>query len=456
MVYFGKYASVLRWFGLLLIAGLLSAGCGQERPKQQKSSQTASSDKIELRKYAGTELNFIANKHPWIDLIQPRLSTFTELTGITVHLKVYPEEQFRTKRSVELMSGLSNIDVFMIMPGNSLDEYKREGWIEKLNPFLTNPALRWPGYDADDIIDTALKAGVRDGNNYTLPIMLETSLLAYNREILAQYGLTVPHRMQELEAAARTVYEGSGGEIYGITMRGKKNAATSQWIDFVRSFGGDWLDAQGKAALHSPEALAATDLYGRLLRLYGPPSAPTNSWYESTALFMQGRAAMIYDASVFKSNYEDPQMSKVADQVGYTVIPAGPAGSVPHVSSWGLAINAASEQKAAAWYFLQWATTGEFAIDGLLKGIPAARDSAWESTVFKESETSPEWTQASLESYRLASTRWNPPVIDVSEGREIAGAPIVAAILGNDIRSSAEQASRRLNNILANESKSAE
>ena len=442
MRHYTKFLLSILVFGVLLLAS-----CEEE----VRISEAPADTEMDIRRFAGAELNFIANKHPWLDLISPRLEQFSQLTGITVNLKVYPEEQFRTKRTVELMSGLSDIDVFMIMPGNNLDEYYRNGWIEELNTYMDNPALRWPEYDLEDMFNTALKVGIRDGSNYTLPIMLETSLLAYNRDIFETYKIKTPRTMEELEAAAKAIFEGSGGQIYGITMRGKKSAATSQWIDFVRSFGGDWLDENGRAALHSPEAIAATRLYGRLLRNYGPPSAPTNSWYESTALFMQGRAAMIYDASVFKSNYEDPQMSKIADQVGYATIPAGPAGSTPHVSSWGLAISRVSTNKQAAWYFMQWASSRKFALEGLLKGIPAARNSAWNSPIFKASETSPEWTRASLESYRRASTRWNPPVVDVNEGREIAGAAIVAAILGNEIYPAAQQASHRLNRLIDKE-----
>ena len=62
---------------------------------------------------------------------------------------------------------------------------------------------------------------------------------------------------------------------------------------------------------------------------------------------MEGKAAMIYDANVFKSLYENPKESKVAGKVGYAVIPAGPAGSVPHVSNWSLSINKNSDRPSA-------------------------------------------------------------------------------------------------------------
>ena len=435
------------FFPTLLMLGslLLFSGCSRD------GDPDAAPEGLNLRRYEGSVLTVIANKHPWIELVSPELDRFTAITGIGVKLEIYPEEQFRTKRTVEMISGVSDLDVFMMMPGNSLDEYAAQGWVEPLTPYMEDPRLAWPGYNFDDIFPTALEAGIRNGVNYTLPVMLETSLLAYNREILARYGVSPPTTMAELERAAAAVQEAGGGEVYGITMRGKGGAASSQWIDFVRSFGGDWLDADGEPAFDSAPVLEATGFYGRLLRRYGPPSAPSNGWYESTALFMQGRAAMIYDASVFKSNYENPDRSEVAGKIGYLPIPAGPAGSVPHTSSWGLAINAGSDSKEAAWLFLQWAADEEIALKGLMRGIPSCRQSAWRNPEFRRGEKSVDWIEASLASFARASTRWNPPVIDINRGREIVGELIVASILGYDPEPVARSVSRRIEVMMLEE-----
>jgi multiple sugar transport system substrate-binding protein len=88
--------------------------------------------------------------------------------------------------------------------------------------------------------------------------MLETSVLAYNKELLAKYGVRVPETLQELEAAAKKIYAASEGKVYGITLRGKRAAATSCWVGFLHSFGGQWL-IDGKAGVNSPAAVTATD-----------------------------------------------------------------------------------------------------------------------------------------------------------------------------------------------------
>lgn len=428
---------------LFLLAIPVFAGGNQEMAEPEAAASVG----FDWMSQSGESIKIMANKHPWVDIIQPQISEFEELTGIEVNLAIYPEDQFRTKRTVEMVSGASDVDVFMLMPGNSLAQYYQAGWVAPLDGMMESENLLWPDYDLDDIFKSAINAGVKDGNHYTIPLLLETSLLAYNKEVFDTYGIAVPTTMAELEEAAKTIYEGSNGEIYGITLRGKKASATSQWVDFLHSFGGEWLEGD-KAGLGTDEAIAATDFYGRLLRLYGPKSAPSNSWYESISIFMQGKAAMVYDASVFKPNYEDSSKSEVAGKVGYAPIPAGPAGSIPHVSNWALSIYENSENKEAAWLFIQWATSKTVAIESLLAGIPSARSSAWDSSEFKNNDSTPEWTEASIKSYEVASPIWNPPVIPVGECRDAAGSAIVASILGEDVKAACLAAEKTMNDIL--------
>ncbi len=400
---------------------------------------------------AGTTLKVLANDHPWVRFISRELPRFTADTGIPVEIRVYPEEQFRAKRTVEMLSGISDVDAFMIMPGNSLSEYWTRGWVLPLDAYMADARFASLEPDFDDFYPSALAAGVRGGSHYTIPILLETSILAYDKRLFAEYGLRPPKTFDELEIAARTVYRRSGGRIAGITLRGRGAAATSQWSDFMHSFGGSWADPDGNAAISGPGSLAALEFYGRLLREYGPRDAIRNGWYESVSVFMRGEAAMIYDANVFRSHYEDPAQSLVAGRVGYAPLPAGPAGSVPHISHWGLAIHAGSPHAEAAWRFILWATSRERALAAQLEGIPCARRSVWDDPAFRDRDPAPEWTAASTESYAIADFRWNPPVIGVDEARAIVGRSIEAAIVGRDAAFASHEAAAELDALIARE-----
>ncbi len=434
---------------LAAASALMLHAAGRKETIPPDSRPAAAGARFDWKACAGTRVRFLANMHPWVDLIRPMLGDFEKLSGIQVDMSVYPEDQFRTKLTIELLSGTSDVDTFMLMPGQDLERFTQSGWLEPLNGYLGSQSLLWPDYDAPDLFESALQEGSLQGKYYTIPIQLETSLLAYNKDILSRYHVAVPRTMDELLEAARRVYTGSGGRVYGITLRGKKAAATSQWVDFLHSYGGTWLDGDGMSAVDSPAAISATAMYGELLFKYGPKSAPSNSWYESISIFMQGKAAMIYDASVFKAEYENPAASAVAGKVGYAVIPAGPAGSIPHVSTWCLGINSGSRRKAASWLFIQWTTGKEMGLKALLAGIPSARTSAWDSPEFKQGDKTPEWTASSLASYKLASTEWNPPVIPVSECRDAVGTAIVAAILGDDVPLALGKAAAEMNGIIA-------
>lgn len=428
------------FFAAACAAALVS--CGAARTPRAVPGAASSS---------GAALQVLANDHPWVRFISRRLPEFTAATGVAVDIRAYPEEQFRAKRTVEMLSGISAVDAFMIMPGNSLSEYRSRGWVLPLEDLAADPRFLSWSPDFGDFYPSALDAGVRGDRLYAVPILLETSILAYDKRLFAEHGIRVPRSFAELEAAARTVVRATGGRVAGITMRGKGAAATSQWADFLHSFGGSWLDAEGKANIAGAEALAALDLYGRLLREYGPREAGGNGWYESLSVFVRGEAAMIYDANVFRSHYEDSSQSAVAGRVGYARLPAGPAGSVPHISHWGLAVHAGTRNEEAARLFILWATCRERALEAQLEGIPSARPSVWADPAFVARDGGSEWTAASTESYAAATFQWNPPVIAVDEARAVVGEAISAAILGQDAEAAARKAAEGLDAVIARE-----
>lgn len=391
----------------------------------------------------GAEIRFLMNKHPFTSFIEPKIPEFEKLTGIKVVMEVFPEDQYRNKRTIELNAG-GKIDGFMIMPGQDKLYYWKAGWLQPLDGFIKDPTLTEASWDPNDFFSSFTKAATIDGKQIGVVINTETSLLAYRKDLFSRFNVKVPESMKALEETAKFFHgkEVDGKKLVGITLRGKGAAATSQWVDFLYSFGGSWTNAQGKSNLASPGSIASFKFYGDLLRNYGPEGGTMLHWAESTSAFMEGKAAMIYDANVFKSLYENPKESKVAGKVGYAVIPAGPAGSVPHVSNWSLAINRNSpaDRQKAAWLFIQWATNKPNALGALLAGVPAGRASAWNSPEYKAGDKQPDWTANTQKSFELGQPQWNPPVINVPEIRDITGQVIVEAIQGKDVEAAAKKA----------------
>ncbi len=405
---------------------------------------------VDWQAYKGTTIRVIQNKSSVGFAIESLLPEFEQRTGIKVQYETYTEDQYRQKVLLELSAGAGTLDAFATYAAQEGLKFWRSGWYEPLDPYLANARLTDPAFDLPDISRVAVQGNRYDGRLTSLPVQQNTTMLFYRKDLLEQAKLRVPQTYAELEEAAKQLHniEAGGQKAVGIVLRGKMAAATSQWAPYLLGMGGTWVTKDGKPAVNSPEAVQAFDLYGRLLRNYGPPGAVNYHWYECVSLFVQGRAALYTDVNSRLFQFEDPAKSQVVGKVGYAMFPAGPAGRKPTMEAISMAISAKSRKKEAAYLFLQWAAGKDVAVKLLVKGVPVPRASAWKDSRFLTAQTHTDWIEASLRSLEIADTNWNPPVIAVSEVRDVVGAAIVSAILGENVRQAADKANAEMAKIM--------
>ncbi|MBI3084648.1 MAG: sugar ABC transporter substrate-binding protein [candidate division NC10 bacterium] len=426
---------------LVLIAGLALAS-------------TAQAAQFNWQQFKGTQLRVLLNKHPWQQGIEPHLKDFEALTGIKLISEVYPEDQFRAKTLVELTSGASSIDVFMSMPAQEGLKYMRAGWLQPVDAFLKDPSLTSPDYNWNDFLDKTRDAMVVEGKLVGPPIQVENVALMYRKDVFQKYNLKVPTTLDELEAAAKALngkpMTDDGQPGFGIVARGKRAAATSMFAGMLYAMGGTWLTPSREPAINTEEAIKAIDLWGRLLRLYGPPGSENNHWYEASSIFSQGKAAMYTDANSLFPVIEDPQKSKVVGKVGYALFPRGSKGQYGStVAVWGLAMPKTSKNQKAAWLFMQWATNKDQVLKVQSeKGVLGARESVWKDPKGKAKVPSDLGESLMLGS-KVGTPFWNPPVVAVAEVRDAVGAAIVTSIQGGDVRAAANKAAADMKRIMA-------
>jgi multiple sugar transport system substrate-binding protein len=411
------------------------------------SFAAASAQEFDWRRYEGTEIRFMMNRHPFSNWLEPLVPEFEALTGIDVNLEIFPEDQFRQVRLLEVSSGAATLDGYMVMPGQVGAQYLGAGWLRYLDDLVADPTLTNPDLDLDDFFGGAIGTFENEQGLFGLPLQIESSVLFYRADLLEAAGLDgPPATMDELMAYAEAL---DSDEVAGFAMRGRGAAATSQTVNLLYSFGGEWLNEDGTSALDSPESIAAHEFYGELMREYGPPGPTNLHWAEVLSLYGQGQAAMIFDANVFRPNMQDPAQAidVVRENTRFAPLPEGPAGSVPGVLVWGLSINHASENPEAAWYFIQWALSKENQVRLALFGVPAARASAWENEEFRTTAPA-DWIEASMLSYDRGQPYWNPPIVPVAEVRDAYGQAIVAILEGRDATEALQQAAQEMDRIV--------
>ena len=158
-------------------------------------------------------------------------------------------------------------------------------------------------------------------------------------------------------------------------------------------------------------------MYGRLLRLYGPPGSENNHWYEASSIFSQGKAAMYTDANSLFPVIEDAQKSKVVGKVGYALFPRGPKGQYGStVAAWGLAMPKTSKNQKAAWLFMQWATAREqvLAVQSE-KGVLGAASPCGRTRRASGKVPADLARVADGQGSKVGTPLWNPPVVAVAE-----------------------------------------
>jgi multiple sugar transport system substrate-binding protein len=95
---------------------------------------------------------------------------------------------------------------------------------------------------------------------------------------------------------------------------------------------------------------------------------------------------MLFDAdnNGVQQNWEGA--SQEAGNIAWVVMPVAKVGDTPHSNfwTWAMAMNSASKNKDAAWYFLMYFTTKEFAEYASVtkNSVDPARTSVWNSDGF--------------------------------------------------------------------------
>ena len=437
-------ATTRRVWSLGLIVGLL----GLEFASVGETAQ------FNWQQFKGTQLRVMLNKHPWQIAIEPHLKDFEALTGMKLVVEVYPEDQFRAKTSVELQSGSGSIDVFMTMPSQEGLKYLRAGWYQPIDEYLKDASITSPDYNWNDFLEVGRSAMTVDGRIIGPPIQLETNQLMYRKDVFQKYNVKVPTTLDELEAAAKTLngkpMTDDGQPGFGFVARGKRAAATSVFSGYLHAMGASWLGPNREPVFNSDEGVKAFDLYGRLLRLYGPPGSENNHWYEASSIMGQGKAAMYTEFDSISAFVEDPEKSKVKGKMGYVMFPKGPTGKPGTMATvWGLGIPKNSKNPKAGWLFLQWATNRDqvLAITSE-RAVQGGRDSVWKDAKAK-AKMNPELAEALIQGLRVGNSNWNPPVVAVPEVRDAIGAAIVTSIQGGDAKAAVNKAAADTKRIMA-------
>src|SRR5216683_1627096 len=273
--------------------------------------------------------------------------------NIKVNIVTLPEDQIRQQVTQDVATQSGRYDLFTIGT-YEVPLWAKKGWIENLSPFIAKDS----SYAPDDLIPGIRGALSYQSNLYAVPFYGESSMLMYRKDLLAAAGVTMPDHptWDQVAAAAQKVNSSS---VSGICLRGLPGwgEQLAPLDTVVNTFGGRWFDQNWNAQLTSPQWHDALTFYVNLLKSAGEPGAGNAGFTECLNAYNSGKVAMWYDATVAASFFT----GDAAKNSGYAYAPTKVKDWSGWLWAWTLAMGSASKKKDAAWTFMDWATSKDYA-----------------------------------------------------------------------------------------------
>lgn len=346
-------------------------------------------------------------------------------SGITVVPEVLAEQQMRDKEQLNLQSRSSEMDVYMTLPSREGPLFLDSGYYEPLDEWFAGADA---AYEVDGFGPSAINSMRIEDTLVAIPMNVEGPVMYYRTDLLEDAGVEVPSSVEDLMTAAEALDATSDGSWVPITLRGQADALAFDFGAFFHAQGLTWA-TDGMPNFDDPAAAVAIDQYAILARDYGPEGVINYSFNESTNLYASGGAAIELESSNLLSSIIDPNTSTVIEDTGVAPMPGGEGA----ILSWGLAMSPFSENKDAAWEFIEWATSPEVQLEMALLGVAPPRDAVFDDPEYQESLDTPllqQWRDTVLFILENGNPEVGPVGFQAPAMRKVIGDGVGSVILG--------------------------
>ena len=301
------------------------------------------------------------------DALKAAAQEWSEKHGTRVEIVELPYSSLFEKLLLDLSSNTGAYDIVMM----------DDPWFPRL---VEGNKLLELGPPDGDFIESCLdvcRHPYKTGKFYALPYVGNSQLFFYRKDLFDLGHLAEPKTWDDVLAAASRLQVSGGKERFGYVMRAAPgNAAVTDFMPLFWAYGGELLDASGQPSLKTKESVAALDMMLRLGQ-YSPPGYAGFNADEVSAHLLQSTAAMSINWPAWIPAMDNPQKSRVVNQIAYAQMPGAKRPGQAELGAWLLGIPAASRNAGQAKQFVAWATGQQPMKDAAVRGNPPTRRSVF-------------------------------------------------------------------------------
>lgn len=244
----------------------------------------------------------------------------------------------------------SEIDVFdtdVIWPA----EFAQANYVLELDRFIERD-----GIDMDNYFPGTVASGNFNGKQWAMPKFTDAGVFYYRTDIVD----TPPETWDELIEMASELQGEEETEFGYIMQAAQYEGLITNAIEYIASYGGQIIDEDNNVVVDSPETIKGIEKMQEIVSSdFVPDNILNFQEVETENAFIEGKSVFARNWPYLQASSEDEEKSKVAGNVGVTMLPAGDEGVASTLGGWMGAINRYTDHPEEAWEFLKFMTGPE-------------------------------------------------------------------------------------------------
>lgn len=434
-------------FALLLIVSMLFAACSTPAttppaattaPEATKAPEATTAPAATGETVEISIWDFYGDTTP----IKPLLSAFEKANPtIKVKFEEVGWDGFWQKLPIAISSGeVPDVVTTGLMWA---PEYKVSGAYLDLMP-LSNGMIN--GKKFDEVLPKGMLDAARDGDKvYGIPFDFDAYALYYRADVFEAAGITtIPDTWEGLAEAFKKVSDPSK-DVYGVAF----DSSWSSWDPYLYAFGGQYLDASGKAVFNSPEAVASVKFIQQMM---ADKSAllQTADTGDLTTLVKSGQV-MSFINGPYMMGVLRTSAPELAGKWKVAMLPKKDGTFGTHIGGVHLSIMAKSKHPAEAWKLVEFlnSTPSEIAVWKTSGAAPAQLDALASSEV-----TAPDpyfSNQAAISIFKdtVSAGKPNPTIKEWTQVATIVSEGLAKIFVGKeDVQKALDEAATKANGVM--------
>jgi len=257
-------------------------------------------------------------------------------------------------KQVTVLAAKSNALDLICMDCVWVPEFIEAGWVTDVSDRITaDPEL------IEDTLEASWNMVRYKGKYWGMPWLIDAKYFFYNDDILNKAGISDPPKTwQEFSEQCQTIKDKGLVEYPTIWCWSQNECAICDFALILAGFDGKFVDEEMNPVFNDKNGVEAlTWMVDTMKKNLSNPASVVSTEMEVLNTFNQGEAAFAINWLFMHDVANDPAESKVAGHAKMALMPAGAgkgAGSATVDGSMAYAVSAFSENKDAAWDYLQY------------------------------------------------------------------------------------------------------